>query len=143
MLVQGSLTTLRCSNTCPNPRSQSKARVGERVLPVSPLSTPIPIPITASVPPTIPVILPVISRYLSRFPFLPPLLDLLTLFPLIPFSYRCSTSSSVRVPGFEPDVTGCNFVFLRFEFLAGGLVVVEDIADVPTWGRRSDRRVKG
>jgi hypothetical protein len=47
------------------------------------------------------------------------------------------------VPGFEPDVTGCNLVFLRFEFLAGGLVVVEDIVDVPTWGRRSGEGLAG
>jgi hypothetical protein len=32
------------------------------------------------------------------------------------------------VPGFEPDVTGCDF-FFRFEFLGGGLVVVEAIVD--------------
>ena len=47
------------------------------------------------------------------------------------------------VPGFEPDVTGCNLVFLRFAFLAGGLVVVEDIVDVPTWGRRSGEGLAG
>jgi hypothetical protein len=41
------------------------------------------------------------------------------------------------VPGFEPDVTGCNFVFLRFGFLAGCLAVAEDIVVAPTWRRRS------
>jgi hypothetical protein len=39
------------------------------------------------------------------------------------------------VSGFEPDVTGCDFIFLRLEIFGGGLVVVEDIVDSPTWGR--------
>ena len=38
---------------------------------------------------------------------------------------------------FEPDVTGCGFVFLRLEFLDGGLVVVVDIKDCRQ-GRRSE-----
>ena len=40
------------------------------------------------------------------------------------------------VPDFEPDVTGCGFVFLRFEFLDGCLVVVEAIEDSSVRGRR-------
>ena len=47
------------------------------------------------------------------------------------FKFKLVDGSGVSC--FEPDVTGCDFVFFRLEFLGGGLVVVEDIEDFPSW----------
>ena len=56
--------------------------------------------------------------------------------------FRFTLVDGPGVSGSGPDVTGRDFVFLRFEFLGGGLTVVEAITDSPTYGRRSDVEVR-
>lgn len=52
--------------------------------------------------------------------------------------FKFTLADGPGVPGFEPDVTGCNFdLVFRFRFLGGGLVVVEAIVDSPAQGRKS------